>query len=139
MCPLPAPVFQGFFLWWPLTVLMKQTRQAVHTFKQSILLRCLWTWHVQKWSYLSWIAQGGQGKQDGIITPWNCGHWRQQNLANTNKLLIPVHVEKSKFIFCGSAMVGNCHDKNIVFQSFKGTSGLVVTRNPWLILLSKIW
>jgi hypothetical protein len=34
MCPLQAPVFQGFFLFlfWlgPLTVLMKQTRQAVH-------------------------------------------------------------------------------------------------------------
>jgi hypothetical protein len=40
------PVFQGFFfflfLLWQLTVLMKQTRQAVHAFKQSILLRCLW-------------------------------------------------------------------------------------------------
>ncbi len=33
------------FLWWPLTVLMKQTRQAVHAFKQSILLRCLWLFH----------------------------------------------------------------------------------------------
>ncbi len=42
MCPLLAAVFQGFFLWWPLTVLMKQTRQAVCAFKQSILLRCLW-------------------------------------------------------------------------------------------------
>jgi hypothetical protein len=30
------------FLQWPFIVLMKQTRQAVHTFKQSILLRCLW-------------------------------------------------------------------------------------------------
>ncbi len=30
------------FLLRPLTVLMKQTRQAVHTIKQSILLRCLW-------------------------------------------------------------------------------------------------
>jgi hypothetical protein len=30
------------FLQWPLTVLMKQTRQAVYTLKQSILLRCLW-------------------------------------------------------------------------------------------------
>jgi hypothetical protein len=44
MCPLLAPVFQGFFfffLQWPLTVLMNQTRQAVRTFKQSIILRCL--------------------------------------------------------------------------------------------------
>jgi len=30
------------FLSWPLTVLMKQTRKAVHAIKQSILLRCLW-------------------------------------------------------------------------------------------------
>jgi hypothetical protein len=28
-------------LQWPLTELIKQTRQAVHTFKQSVLLRCL--------------------------------------------------------------------------------------------------
>ncbi len=32
-----------FFMQWPLTVLMKQTRQAVCAkSKQSILLRCLW-------------------------------------------------------------------------------------------------
>jgi len=32
-----------FFLLWPLTVQMKQTRQVVHAVKQSIiLLRCLW-------------------------------------------------------------------------------------------------
>ncbi len=30
------------FLLLLLTVLMKQTRQAVHAIKQSILLRCLW-------------------------------------------------------------------------------------------------
>jgi hypothetical protein len=30
-----------FFLLWPLTELMKQTRQAVRVLKQSILLRCL--------------------------------------------------------------------------------------------------
>ncbi len=45
MCLLLAPAFQGFFfffLQWPLTVLMKQARQAVCAFKQSILLRCLW-------------------------------------------------------------------------------------------------
>ncbi len=43
MCPLLARSFKTSFtfLWWPLTVLMKQTRQAVRTFKQSILLRCL--------------------------------------------------------------------------------------------------
>ena len=42
--PLLAPAFQGFFfifLWWPLTVLRKQTRHAVRAFKQSIILRCL--------------------------------------------------------------------------------------------------
>jgi hypothetical protein len=43
MCPLLAPVFQGFFfLLRPLTVLMKQTRQTVLAVNQSILLRCLW-------------------------------------------------------------------------------------------------
>jgi hypothetical protein len=31
------------FLVRPLTELMKQTRQAVHAIKQSILLKCLWT------------------------------------------------------------------------------------------------
>jgi hypothetical protein len=31
-----------FFLLWPSTVLMQQTRQAVCAVKQSILLRCLW-------------------------------------------------------------------------------------------------
>ncbi len=40
MCPRLAPHFQPFFLLWPLTVLLKQTRQAVHAVKQSILLRC---------------------------------------------------------------------------------------------------
>jgi hypothetical protein len=43
MCPLLAPVLIGlFFLLQPLTVLMKQTSQAVFTVKQFILLRCLW-------------------------------------------------------------------------------------------------
>jgi hypothetical protein len=32
----------SFFLLWPLTVLVKQTRQVMHAAKQSILLRCLW-------------------------------------------------------------------------------------------------
>ncbi len=52
MCLLLAPVFQGFFLLWPLTVLIKQTRQAVRSIKQSILLRCLWfylTWRSHSW------------------------------------------------------------------------------------------
>ncbi len=45
---LLAPGFQGFFfsfLMWPLTVLMKQTRQQGCAIKQSILLRCLWLLH----------------------------------------------------------------------------------------------
>ncbi len=44
MCPPLAPHFQPFFLFFllrPLTVL-KQTRQAVHAVKHSLLLRCLW-------------------------------------------------------------------------------------------------
>ncbi len=41
MCPLLVPTFKASFLRWPLTVLMKQTRQAVCAFKESILLRCL--------------------------------------------------------------------------------------------------
>ena len=45
LCPLQCHIFQGnfpFFLLRPLTVLMKQTRQAVCAIKQYILLRCLW-------------------------------------------------------------------------------------------------
>ncbi len=45
MCPLlaqPIIAFFSFFLLWPFTVLMKQTRQAVHAIKQSIILSCLW-------------------------------------------------------------------------------------------------
>jgi len=34
--------FFSFFLLWPLTELMKQTRQAVCAIKQSRFLRCLW-------------------------------------------------------------------------------------------------
>jgi hypothetical protein len=38
VCRLLAPTFQGFFfLLWPFTVLMKQTRQAVRVIKQSII------------------------------------------------------------------------------------------------------
>jgi hypothetical protein len=36
------------FLLLPLTVLIKQTRQAIHTIRQSILLRCLWFTYVRK-------------------------------------------------------------------------------------------
>jgi len=49
MCPLLAQVFQGrLFLMQPLTVLMRQTRQAVHVIHQSIFLRCLWS-RLKKW------------------------------------------------------------------------------------------
>ncbi len=44
VCYVPATsagLSRLLFMRWPLTVLMKQTRQAVNTFKQSILLRCL--------------------------------------------------------------------------------------------------
>jgi hypothetical protein len=46
-CDVPATsaTFLAFFLFFllrPLTVLMKQTRQAVHAVKHSLLLRCLW-------------------------------------------------------------------------------------------------
>ncbi len=37
MCPLQAP----HFLLWPLTVIMRQTRQAVQVINQSIFFRCL--------------------------------------------------------------------------------------------------
>jgi hypothetical protein len=47
VCYVPAtsPTFLAFFLFfllWPLTVQIKQTRQAVHAVMQSILLRYLW-------------------------------------------------------------------------------------------------
>ena len=45
VCYVPATIAslnRLLFLLRPLTVLMKQTRQAVHAVKQSILLRCLW-------------------------------------------------------------------------------------------------
>ncbi len=45
VCYVPTTVAslnRLLFLPWPLTVLMKQTRQAVCAIKQSTLLRCLW-------------------------------------------------------------------------------------------------
>jgi hypothetical protein len=41
-----AGLLRLLFLQWPLTVLMKQTRQAECSFKQSIALRCLWSKHI---------------------------------------------------------------------------------------------
>jgi len=44
MCLLLVPVFQGFlFLLQPLTVLMKQTRQAARAVKQSIWMSMVFT------------------------------------------------------------------------------------------------
>ena len=48
VCYVPttsAGLLRLLFLQWPLAVLMKQTRQAVRAFKQSILLRCLCYMH----------------------------------------------------------------------------------------------
>jgi hypothetical protein len=49
MCPLLTLIFQGFFLQWPLKVLLKQKMQAVCAFKLTylltLLLRCLWFYH----------------------------------------------------------------------------------------------
>jgi len=42
MCQLLALPLRWAFLQWPLTVLTRQTWQAVHAINQSILLRCLW-------------------------------------------------------------------------------------------------
>ncbi len=52
VCNVPATragLLKASFFQWPLTVLMNQTRQAVCAFKQSILLRCLWYQHSQRW------------------------------------------------------------------------------------------
>ncbi len=54
MCPLLAPhlprrfsaFFSFLFLLCLLTVLIRQTRQAVHAINQSIFLRCLWLWYM---------------------------------------------------------------------------------------------
>jgi hypothetical protein len=56
LCPLLAPLVIGFFslfffLLRMFAVIMKQTRQAVCAVKQSIFLRCLW-------SYLCWNHAG---------------------------------------------------------------------------------
>jgi hypothetical protein len=56
MCPLlalPHPrIFFFFFILQPFTVLMRQTRQAVHAIKQSISL-----------DVYGLVNEGGQGKQ----------------------------------------------------------------------------
>jgi len=46
MCPLLVPSFKASFSFFAVAInrLMKQTRQAVRAFKQSILLRCLWVY-----------------------------------------------------------------------------------------------
>jgi hypothetical protein len=47
MWPLLALDFKASILLQPLTVLMKQTRQAVCAVKHSILPRCLWSQHTR--------------------------------------------------------------------------------------------
>ncbi len=48
------------FLLQPFTVLMKQTRQAVHAIKQSIFLRCLW--YILNLSKLMSVVGNGRQK-----------------------------------------------------------------------------
>ncbi len=57
MCLLLVPGFQGFFFMQPLTVLMKQTRQAGRTIKQSIYL------HGYGHNYLQQPGQGVWAKE----------------------------------------------------------------------------
>jgi len=73
------------FLMRPLTVLMKQTRQAGHTIKQSILLRCLWSAvylclyvYGFKWTFLRccWPVREVQGRKE-------CRSIRQRNLDSS--------------------------------------------------------
>jgi len=48
VCYVPATSasLSRLFLLWALTVLIKQTKQAVRTIKQSILLKCLWLYPI---------------------------------------------------------------------------------------------
>ncbi len=46
MCLLLALPFLRAFLWWPLTLLTRQTRQAVCAINQSVFLRCLWQFKI---------------------------------------------------------------------------------------------
>jgi hypothetical protein len=72
---LLVPVFIGFFslfLLRPLTVLMKQTRQAGHAVKQSILLRCLWNeWQmgrkIKSRSHFGLLKQGTLTEGEGSV------------------------------------------------------------------------
>ncbi len=58
VCCVPATsailiAFFSSFLLWPLTVLMKQTRQPVHAVKQSIYLNVC-DWHSNQWQVIIW-------------------------------------------------------------------------------------
>ncbi len=75
MCLLLVLHFQPFFLHWPLTVLMKQTRETVCAVEQSILLRCLWQNHSEvdliklfwsKFTYF-WYARSFRGTERNIF------------------------------------------------------------------------
>ncbi len=62
MCPLLALPLPRAFLWHPLTVLTRQTRQAVRAINQSIFLRCLCIQHNKphsfKFKYIYELSQG---------------------------------------------------------------------------------
>ncbi len=85
MCPLLAPGFQGFFSFffmWPLTVLMKQTRQVVFTIKQSILLRCLWSYWILVSSFMTSCDSvvGIRVSWDSVIRDWvTLSYWPSLN------------------------------------------------------------
>jgi len=64
MCPLLAPGFQGFFLMWLLTVLLKQTRQAGRAIKQSIYLD---VYNLMYLSGLVFIGQGTLTEREGSV------------------------------------------------------------------------
>ncbi len=79
MCPLLVPGFQGFFfpfLMQTLTVLMKQTRQAVCAIKQSITLRCLWSCVAVAYSLKKNFASVKKPLQKTKIKIMICVTWR---------------------------------------------------------------
>ncbi len=68
------------FLRRALTVLMKQTRQAVRAIKQSILLTCLWIEEIGSFLFLSW-----------------CPRWpRQVNSLSLLPMFLPTNVANVK-------------------------------------------
>ena len=87
MCPLLTPGFQGFFFMRLLTVLMKQTRQAVHAIKQSTYLD-VYGWGCQISSQVNTFTTAAattaattataKGKKTiglGRFQPWSWGYY----------------------------------------------------------------